>query len=296
MTSLGDNIKIHFAGAEMLDQSIPAYDAGVKCFLFTCFPWISKEIGISGFPVLVKNVFVSEQLEKMSKHLIMDSGLFTLMFGAHAGKKDKKLIFRYYDHLVRFVTDNHIKATCVECDCQKVLGVQEAWYLREKMKEALPNNRIINVFHYEDGRKGLDRLIEYSDFIAISVPELRAIHQKTYKSDAVILAKYIKKKKPSIDIHLLGCTESDILRQTKFCTSADSTSWKSGIRWGKIEGYKTNNINQKILQKETYMAAKSMLSKCGMKETPKKIENYSIFYLSAKMALANYTRTAGSQQ
>ena len=46
-------------------------------------------------------------------------------------------------------------------------------------EEKIPN-RIINVFHIEDGQKGLDRLIEYSDYIALSVPELRILKKKEY--------------------------------------------------------------------------------------------------------------------
>ena len=50
--------------------------------------------------------------------------------------------------------------------------------LRENERNTFPNNRIINVFHKEDGKKGLERLIEFSDYIAISVPELRVIGTK----------------------------------------------------------------------------------------------------------------------
>ena len=58
------------------------------------------------------------------------------------------------------------------------------------MKIELPDNRIINVFHIEDGMKGLDRLIEFSDYIAVSVPELRILGKKNH---TVKLAHYIKK-------------------------------------------------------------------------------------------------------
>ncbi len=39
-----------------------------------------------------------------------------------------------------------------------------AWDFRQRMKKDLPNNRIINVFHLEDGMKGLDRMIEFAEY------------------------------------------------------------------------------------------------------------------------------------
>ncbi len=103
-------------------------------------------------------------------------------------------------------------------------------------------NRQINVFHKEDGQKCLDRLIEFSDYIAVSVPELRVLGQKNYTEKIV---HYIKNKKPSIDIHLLGCTENKLLKQLSFCTSADSTSHKAPARYGSIQGRHVKNIRTK---------------------------------------------------
>ena len=75
-------------------------------------------------------------------------------------------------------------ATCVEIDCQKVLGVEDAWYFRERMRRRLKNPQI-NVFHFEDGRRGLDRLIDFSSYIALSIPELRIIKPKTFRIPAI---------------------------------------------------------------------------------------------------------------
>jgi hypothetical protein len=108
------------------------------------------------------------------------------------------------------------------------------------MRLELPKNRIINVFHKEDGQKGLDKLIEFSDYIAISVPELRSLGQKNHTEK---IANYIKNKKPSIDIHLLGCTENKLLKKLNFCSSADSTSWVSINRYG---WFKYNNGKETV--------------------------------------------------
>lgn len=178
---------------------------------------------------------------KVSKHCIQDSGLFTLMFGSMAGKHDENIIYKWYDKLVEFTLAHNNGATCVEVDCQKVLGTEAAWDLRQKLRNDLPNNRIINVFHLEDGMNGLDRLIEFSEYIAISVPELRKFGKKNYVYN---IASYIKKKKPTIDIHLLGCTELKILQQCNFCTSADSTTYIAGKRFGFIKGHHISSLNK----------------------------------------------------
>ena len=190
-------------------------------------------------------VEIPAKLYQDNLHCIQDSGLFTLMFGSMKGKKDEQLINRWYDELVQFTLEHGQPVTCVEVDCQKVLGVEKAWEFRERMRKDLPN-RIINVYHFEDGQYGLDRMIEFSDYIAISVPELRILGKKDY---VYTLAKYIKKKKPSIDIHLLGCTEIELLVKCLFCTSADSSTWTVPKRYGYIKGRHVKNISkEKIIE------------------------------------------------
>ena len=98
------------------------------------------------------------------------------------------------------------------------------------MKDRLPN-RIMNVWHWEDGQKGLDRMVEFSEYIALSLPELRALKKTKH---AVALANYIKNKKPTIDIHLLGTCANKYLEELSFCTSADSTNWQEVNRWGHL--------------------------------------------------------------
>lgn len=201
---------------------------GVSYFLYTCFPWVSKAVFGKGCKS-DEPKRIPRYIYENSVHTIQDSGLFTLLFGALKGKVDKKIVSRWYDGLVEFTLNHSQPVTCVEVDCQRLLGVDTAWEFRERMRRDLPNNRIINVFHLEDGQKGLDRLIEFSEYIAVSVPELRFAHKRQYAAE---VAKYIKNKKPSIDIHMLGCTEMPIAEKCRFATSCDSTSYTYGVRYG----------------------------------------------------------------
>lgn len=249
---LPDNIKIHFAGCEVQNQFIGVKELGVSYGLYTAFPFVERMLfGKGKSPIMplrwMKNpsIDIPRYCAQSLKHCIQDSGLFTLMFGALKGKHDERMISQWYDKLVEFTLQHSNGATCVEVDCQKVLGVEKAWEFRERMKNDLPNNRIINVFHLEDGQKGLDRLIEFSEYIAISVPELRVFNKKKYVHD---LATYIKRRKPNIDIHLLGCTEKAILQECRFCTSADSTTYIAGKRYGFLGGKHISRIQtQKVI-------------------------------------------------
>ena len=249
------NIKVHFASCEVMGQYLAAKELGVNYGLFTCFPFVERMVFEKAkspvIPLRWMNepaIQIPQEISTSMRHVIQDSGLFTLMFGARAGQKNDSLVNVWYDKLVEFTLAHGQPVTCVEVDCQKILGVEKAWEFRERMKRDLPNNRIINVFHLEDGQKGLDRLIEFSEYIAISVPELRFANKSAMVPQ---LAHYIKKKKPNIDIHLLGCTALDTIKQCRFCTSCDSSTWTIGYRYGFIEGrhisaIKTEEVKQLV--------------------------------------------------
>lgn len=294
--SLGTNIKIHFAGAEGVDRAILAHDTGVRYFLFTVLPFIMDQFNIKwGYQTYTKNLYPWIELPKLGKHIIMDSGLFSLMFGAAKDvRPDEKFIRRYKDAICDFVNKNKAyDLTCVECDCQKLLGTDLAWELRTQMREQIPN-KIINVFHFEDGKYGLDRLIEFSDYIAISVPELRIVKPKTYKEDTYRLASYIKDKKPEIDIHLLGGTEFEMVKRCKFCTSGDSTSWQFANRTTHILGYdKHMVIKEKLYENKPYVM--EYMNRIGVEPNEKRIENFLWAYLVSKGYLEKYIRYAGNQ-
>lgn len=110
---LPDNIKVHFAGCEVQNQYLAVEALGVRYGLYTCFPYVERVVfgkGVS--PVLplrwMQNpaVDIPRNICKGMGHVIQDSGLFTLMFGARKGKKDEALIAKWYDSLVQFTLDH----------------------------------------------------------------------------------------------------------------------------------------------------------------------------------------------
>jgi len=285
------NIKVHLATTEIIAQGIAAIAGGSNYGLGTAFPFV-YELFNKG---KLDNKKIITRMSKNFNHYILDSGLFTLMFGALKGKKDERYLNKWYECLTDFVLLDGYEGTMVEVDCQKVLGVNKAWEYRLKMKEKVPN-RIINVFHIEDGQKGLERLIEFSDYIAISVPELRFSGKKNH---LIKIANFIKSKKPSIDIHLLGFSEKTKLKELSFCSSCDSSSWISGIRYGQVETSigknHIDNIKKEIIINETQKWLQ--VSKLNFPEfkIPKNLETNGILTFAAEESIKIYTKFAGSQ-
>ena len=225
----------------------------------------------------------------------MDSGLFTLMFGGGKEQKQtKSSLMEWQDKTFEFIKQNNFNGTCVDIDCQKLLGVEEAWFFRERMRNTI-KNRCINVFHVEDGKKGLDRLIEFSEYIAISVPEIRIVKPKTFREDVHKLATYIKNKKPEIDIHLLGCTDKLMLKQNRFCTSADSSSWTGVYRFGTLLGKNMHKLKPEVYKQYEKKYADFIGLENWNKLTSNARRKNVWELLSAELSKNIYSQYAGNQ-
>lgn len=286
------NLKVHFAGMEVINQATAVVEMKMKYGLYTAFAFVERMVFEKTKSPLMPFFLNKEPYKEIPNwindnmnHTIQDSGLFTLMFGSHKGKVDKKIFFDWYDALIDFTKHHNNNCTVIEVDCQKVLGVKDAWMFRERMKKDL-KNRQLNVFHIEDGRKGLDRLIEFSDYIAISVPELRFAGKKF---GVIPLANYIKNKKPEIDIHLLGCTELKLLNELRFCTSSDSTTYTAGKRYGFLKSRHIKNIKNKEVRK--------LISDQGYAKIRKynNEQNTDFLILSIYLHNQEYIKNAGCQ-
>ena len=300
---LPDNLKVHFAGLEQYTFGWACCNAGVKYGLWTCYNFLAPIIEQPFYPPMpkfVESFNIPQNIEKLFRHTIMDSGLFTLMFGSQSGKKDKAFIEKWYELLVNFVQENKIQSTLVEVDCQKVLGVNEAWNFRERMRNDLPNNRQINVFHLEDGKEGLDRLIDFSDYIAISVPEWRIHRRGVYRKKIPQLLSYIKNKKPEIDVHLLGCTEIGLLTSCRSATSSDSTTFKECVRFGHIMRWRRSSLSLNSVidtQKRGEILAAEINKHAVNPPVSKKMEEIlGVVEFAAKIHLQQYRTVCGSQE
>ena len=291
------NLKVHFAGSDGQKNFHVALKAAQTNYrLYSCYKYILKKQPDADFR-LPENHVIRQEVQG-NRHVIQDSGLFTLMFGADKGKpQNRETLTMWQDKLIAFVQQNRLNATCVEIDCQKILGVEEAWYFRERMRRLL-KNRQINVFHFEDGREGLDKLIEFSDYLAISVPEMRIVKPKTFRQDVRYLTHYIKDRKPEIDIHLLGCTDMAMIEQNSFCTSADSTSWLAGVKYGYIDdGFRTSHINyfRKEIFEERLKEVRRIAAEVGVQMSDRSFAHSTNASICATICKKKYERAAGPQ-
>lgn len=302
------NLKVHFAGHEHLSVAMIHHRISkIRYSLFTVFPFIAHKVGIKALRFeKYPSEFITRHLEEGARHTILDSGLYTLLFGAHAAKRDEDFFIRWQEAIVEFVLTTGYKGTIVEVDCQKILGPEKAWMFRENLKKICPN-RQINVFHIEDGQKGLDRLIEFSNYIAIGVTGIKRSkrrNKKNWKDDVIRLCHYIKNKKPSIDIHLLGVTHRDILQGCNFVSSVDSTTWMNVHRYGLLSYYSDNrlhnvrkrNIKSEIVSERYHDEIKEILEYLNIEVTSKKIDYYSTYALTGQLLKKQYGDQAGDQE
>lgn len=110
----GNNLKVHLVNTGLTqsqDKNIALQVAGIQYTLYSCYPFIERK---------KSSYFCKDNIPKtlhQFKHVIQDSGLFTLMFGA---AKDRKISYEelvdWQDRLIQFVQENNINATCVEVD------------------------------------------------------------------------------------------------------------------------------------------------------------------------------------
>lgn len=296
------NLKVHFAGLENLEFARILMECSkINYTLFTAFPFVSEKLGIKCMKMGTCTLDSIKYHNANPMHTIMDSGIYSLCFGSHKDlHKDVKLFDKWYDGLVSLVRETGYRGTVVEVDCQKVLGRDKAWEYRERIKKDLPDNRIINVFHLEDKQDGLDRMIEFSDYIAVSVPELRFNKKKSHVQN---IARYIKNKKPSIDIHLLGCTENKLLKELSFCSSSDSTSWQQVNRFGSLSfnhGGKTQRARNSDIKVQKLIDTHgdklvSILNSFNIEPTAKRLDYYSKYALAGEVLKKQYSIYAGNQ-
>lgn len=292
------NVKVHFAGYDNDERAIAVLKAaGVRYRLFTSYSFIKNKSSDSNMKV--------PRLAEMDagfEHVIMDSGLFTMMFGADkTTPKTPEFVREWMHRICAFATQNNIKASFVECDCQKLISPEFAWELRREMRQIMPKAEIINVFHLEDGEQGFRELVDFTDYLAISVPELRIAQSKTYRNTVCALARMAKRQKPGIKIHLLGCTEKYLLERNQFCTTADSSSWTSSTRFGTLDKVHISNINPKQARRACLKVVEAA-DRYGMRIPDKlargetKAINYTAAnYYTAQKCRKDYTQWAGNQ-
>jgi hypothetical protein len=220
---------------------------------------------------------------------ILDSGLFTLMFGADAQVNlDTAFCENWQNDYLTFIngTAFNERTVFVEMDVQKKISPEYAWDLRRRFNAGLNKGTPMNVYHLEDGNP--DKLIEFSPYIGCSQPEMRKFLSR---KDRESLTNYIVRKSLARGkrCHLLGLTEHDYLKKFAHATSCDSTSWMTAFRYGDFKSRHFGSIRVESFKNTKTLDAPHAKGERSPGRGAAQV------YWAAYFALMDYKKTAGDQ-
>lgn len=167
---------------------------------------------------------------------IMDSGLFSYMFGGAKGQlKGYDDFKRYASEYVEKMHKWKWKHAIVECDAQRILGVDATERLRDEVFRQ-SGLEVIYVWHIPEGEDGLVRLAQREKRVALSIPEFRMVAGTGPISGTKVKMmvtrglQLIRKAGTEPRVHLLGNTENKLVVMP--ADSCDSSTWTAAGRWG----------------------------------------------------------------
>lgn len=235
-------MKLYLAGCGRLVDLVACAAAGtVSTVLASYYSFYNSNKGTYRFGS--GTAFDYEKHVKITKELnfgtILDSGLFSLLFGAGKNLEiTDKTLEAYANTYLQFVEESNTHGYIVECDGQMILGVDKIWEFRKQYFEKWKNNDVIYVWHVTDGEKNLDRMVERYNYIAVSVPECRIASSTMKVPLRALVTKILDRiysRREDIKVHLLGNTQASLL-EFRRVESCDSTSW-AYPNWYKRPGY-----------------------------------------------------------
>ena len=256
-------MKVHLAGELSLQNELAMYNIGIR-YRLNSFYYIKKK-------------WVGAKVMSMYKHTIIDSGLFTMMFGAtsHIGITPESLDI-YKEQYISFIKSIPYKNfTYVELDVQKKMSSEDAWEYRREFRKRLPDKLIMNVYHLEDGNP--DKLIDFSDYISVGMLELK---QELSVKERESIVSYIINKAQSKGkkVHILEMSGRKYMRMWRRADTCDSTNW---IWYGRSNPYKEHLIKSFGMD---YTAQQSIA-----------LGNETEFKLSVITSLKQYMKYGGNQ-
>lgn len=165
---------------------------------------------------------------------LLDSGAFTFInnFKGEVNWKD------YIDKYADFIIKNNIEYF-FELDIDAIVGYEKVKEYTKYLENKV-GRKCIPVWHKSRGIEEWERLTKEYDYVAIGgivTKEIKPSEQKYF----IPLLKIAKKN--NCKVHGLGYTNLKGLEKYKFY-SVDSTSWKSGNRFGTLYLFENNKLKQ----------------------------------------------------
>lgn len=170
-------------------------------------------------------------LIKKSEMFLLDSGAFTFMNGKKSNDFDGYLT-RYID----FIKKHDVKYF-FELDIDSVVGYDKVKQLRKRLEKET-GKKCIPVWHKSRGKDEFLKMCDEYDYVAIGGIVTKEITKDQYPFFTWFLNEAHKR---GCKVHGLGFTSIADLPKYHF-DSVDSTSWKSGGRFGQLHIYKNGTI------------------------------------------------------
>lgn len=188
-------------------------------------------------------------LIKQSKMFLLDSGAFTFMNSKQGGCDFEEYLTRYID----FINKYDVKYF-FELDVDSVVGYEKVKQYRKRLEKET-GKKCIPVWHFERGKEEFVEMCREYDYVAIGglVGGSAEYSSKYWK----YFPWFIKTAHDNgAKIHALGFTSLKGMAQYRF-DSVDSTTWKSGGRFGQLHIYEDGTIKT-ITQKNKRAIYKKM--------------------------------------
>lgn len=286
-------MRIHLAGCEDFKF--------VNAVAFTGHPFaLSSHYYLSNHRT-EKQQQVVETFNRAKVEVIIDSGIFTMMFGAGKGKKYELSWMIDYAHKYIEMARGYgfERFVLVECDVHKILGMDAVFQLREIFEKS--GLEAVYVWHREEGMEGLKRLANRYRYIALGCPELRFLFKgrdQNYKQAVWDLLARINDATQGTalpKVHLLGNTVMETM-ETHLAYSCDSTSWIAGVKFGRCPVFSNGRLSGAHIRSPVFQAIRKRYAEANMPyfewvmrniEKPSSREYYLSIYASA-MAFKEY--------
>lgn len=174
--------------------------------------------------------------QKLFNEVILDSGAFSFMSTNRNITKEE--MNQYCDRYIEYINKFDIKKY-VELDVDSIFGYEYVLHLRKRLENGT-GKKCIPIWHLSRGEEDFIRMCKeynYAGVGGIASGEKLSKMRHLYKDLNLMAKKY------GCKLHSMGFTPAKNLNQYGFY-STDSTSWKSGRRFGVLFRSKRNEICQ----------------------------------------------------
>ena len=168
---------------------------------------------------------------KGSKMFLLDSGAFTFFNSGKHVDWDK-----YLERYIEFINKHDVEYF-FELDIDALVGYEKVLELRKKLEEGT-GKQCIPVWHKSRGKAEWSKMCDEYKYVAIGGIAAKEITQKDYKYFPWFISEAHKK---GVKVHGLGFTSIKGLLKYHF-DSVDSTSWKSGGRFGQLHIFENGTL------------------------------------------------------